>query len=76
MARHRQIEDGLLRSARMTAVLIAHTSAFSLRENARALTTTTLQKERAQGMPGARCTRSLACESEKAHEVVTTGSPA
>src|SRR5947207_15045235 len=30
---------------------------------------------RAQGMPGARCTRSLACESKKAHEVVTTGSP-
>src|SRR3954466_5602954 len=26
-------------------------------------------------MPGARCTRSLACESKKAHEVVTTGSP-
>ena len=26
-------------------------------------------------MPGARCTRSLACKSKKAHEVVTTGSP-
>jgi hypothetical protein len=24
--------------------------------------------ERAQGIPGARCTRSLACESDKAHE--------
>src|SRR3954462_8525393 len=32
-------------------------------------------KERAQGMPGARCTRSLAFKSKKAHEVVTTGSP-
>src|SRR5256885_14179639 len=30
---------------------------------------------RAQGMPGARCTRSLACKNKKAHEVVTTGSP-
>ena len=26
-------------------------------------------------MPGAQCTRSLACKSKKAHEVVTTGSP-
>ena len=26
-------------------------------------------------MPGARCTRSLACESKKAHELITTGSP-
>jgi hypothetical protein len=26
-------------------------------------------------MPDARCTRSLACENWKAHEVVTTGSP-
>src|SRR4051794_5617830 len=26
-------------------------------------------------MPDARCTRSLACKNEKAHEVVTTGSP-
>jgi hypothetical protein len=29
---------------------------------------TSLSKERAQGKPGARCTRSLACESDKAHE--------
>ena len=33
------------------------------------------REERAQGMPGARCTRSLACENKKAHEVVTTSSP-
>jgi hypothetical protein len=26
-------------------------------------------------MPGARCTRSLVCEMEKAHELVTTGPP-
>jgi hypothetical protein len=26
-------------------------------------------------MPGARCTRSLACKNKKTHEVVTTGSP-
>jgi hypothetical protein len=26
-------------------------------------------------MPGARCTRSLACKNKKAHEVVTTSSP-
>src|SRR3954452_12048617 len=26
-------------------------------------------------MPGARCTRSLACKNKIAHEVVTTGSP-
>jgi len=32
-------------------------------------------KQRAQGMPGARCARSLACKNKKAHEVVTTGSP-
>src|SRR4051794_17355640 len=30
-------------------------------------------RERAQGMPDARCTRSLMCENKKAHEVVTTG---
>src|SRR5947208_2988043 len=54
---------------------VVHTSAFSPRENARVLLTTTLDKKRAQGMPGARCTRSLACKNNKAHEVVTTGSP-
>src|ERR1700737_3384088 len=30
---------------------------------------------RAQGKPGVLCTRSLACEKNKAHEQVTTGSP-
>ena len=33
------------------------------------------QKQRAQGKPGARCTRSLACELKKHTSVVTTGSP-
>ena len=33
------------------------------------------QKKRAQGKPGAQCTRSLACESKEAHELITTGSP-
>jgi hypothetical protein len=31
--------------------------------------------EGAQGKPGARCTRSLACKVKIAHELVTTGSP-
>jgi hypothetical protein len=34
-----------------------------------------LEKERAQGMPGALCTRSLACELKKHTSVVTTGTP-
>src|SRR4051795_1166602 len=55
---------------------MTHILSFSPRENARVLPrTTTLDKERAQGMPGARCTRSLACKNKIAHEVVTTGSP-
>ncbi|HEX2632070.1 MAG TPA: hypothetical protein VHM22_04580, partial [Bradyrhizobium sp.] len=31
--------------------------------------------QKAQGMPGARCTRSLACKIKKHTSVVTTGSP-
>src|SRR3954449_1890045 len=53
---------------------ITHTFAFSPRENARVVQDIG-PRERAQGMPGARCTRSLACKSKKTHEVVTTGSP-
>ena len=34
-----------------------------------------LSIQRAQGMPGARCARSLVCSVLVAHEVVTTGSP-
>jgi hypothetical protein len=33
------------------------------------------EKQRVQETPGARCTRSLACDVWKAHELVTTGSP-
>jgi hypothetical protein len=58
----------------MTTVLIAHTSTFS-RRDAPELCQQLPSTERAQGMPGARCTRSLACENKKAHEVVTTSSP-
>ena len=32
-----------------------------------------LKHQRAQGMPGARCARSLACKIKKAYELVTTG---
>src|SRR5438874_11883853 len=53
---------------------VRHTSAISRRENARVVQDS-LAQERAQGMPGARCTRSLACKNKIAHEVVTTGSP-
>src|SRR5215208_3681363 len=64
----------LLRSARNDDA-ISHTPPRSRRVKTPELCRTDCPKERAQGMPGARCTRSLACESEKAHEVVTTGSP-
>jgi hypothetical protein len=33
------------------------------------------KNKRAQGKPGAQCTRSLACESKKHTSVITTGSP-
>src|SRR5436853_7689035 len=65
---------GLLRYARNDAAR-DHTSAFSRRENARVLQESFGPKQRAQGLPGARCTRSLACKKSKAHEVVTTGAP-
>jgi hypothetical protein len=35
----------------------------------------TLENKRAQGMPGARRTHSLACQAKQTHELVTTGSP-
>jgi hypothetical protein len=35
----------------------------------------TLEKQRAQGMPGARRTHSLACQTKQTHELATTGSP-
>src|SRR5437762_10092152 len=33
------------------------------------------ENQRAQGMPGARCARSLACKIKKHTSIVTTGSP-
>src|SRR5258707_6567688 len=33
------------------------------------------EKQRAQGMPGAQCTRSLACKIKQAYELVTTVTP-
>src|SRR5260370_25340649 len=50
-------------------------SAFPWRDASGLLMRTTLEKQRAQGKPGARCTRSLACKIKKHTSVVTTGSP-
>src|SRR3954465_5133297 len=64
MARHRKIEDGLLRSARNDGGgKPTHTSAFS-RRGAPELCRNfpPRNKMRAWGMPGAQCTRSLACK--------------
>ena len=45
-------------------------------EYARVLSSLTLdKKKRAQGMPDAQCTRSLACECKKHTSIVTTGTP-
>src|SRR3954454_7077480 len=52
----------------------AHTSAFSRRGASESCQTTALI-ERAQGMPGARCARSLACKMKKHTSVVTTVTP-
>jgi hypothetical protein len=52
-----------------------HGFAISLPVRTRFAFRALLEKRRAQGMPGARCTRSLACESEKHASIVTTGSP-
>jgi hypothetical protein len=55
---------------------VRHTSAFSRRDASEfCCTSRHLKHQRAQGMPWARCTRSLACKNKIAHEVVTTGSP-
>jgi hypothetical protein len=49
--------------------LIRHTPAFSRHEAPeRCIMVSPLAKQRAQGKPGARRTRSLACEMNKAHE--------
>jgi hypothetical protein len=45
-----------------------HDSASRGADRARVVKSVRLSKTRAQGKPGAGCTRSLACESDKAHE--------
>jgi hypothetical protein len=54
-----------------------HTSTFPRHDCARTMqqATSPSKKQRAQGKPGARCTRSLACEVKKHTSIVTTGSP-
>src|SRR4051812_6745691 len=82
MARHRKIEDGLLRrSAPRNDDQIYHpgsqTHLRDLAAGARVLLyVLPSENQRAWGMPGARCTRSLACKMGREHtSVVTTGSP-
>jgi hypothetical protein len=53
-----------------------HTFAFPRRLYARAMhDSSASQRERAQGMPGARCARSLVCEIKKHTSIVTTVTP-
>jgi hypothetical protein len=51
------------------------TNLFSRRDPPEFFMSRVPQKKRAQEKPDALRTRSLACESKKAHEQVTTGSP-
>src|SRR3954454_952738 len=63
-------------SLAMTAVLIAHTSAISRREAPeRCMNLSPQNNMRAQGMPGARRGRSLACKIKKHTSIVTTVTP-
>src|SRR3954469_21746074 len=82
MARHRKIEDGLLRrSAPRNDDQIYHpgsqTHLRDLAAGARVLLyVLPSENQRAWGMPGARCTRSLACKMGREHtSIVTVGSP-
>ena len=53
-----------------------YTSAFSRRGAPEVLQEPlALRNQRAQGMPGAQCTRSLACEIKKHTSIVTTVTP-
>jgi hypothetical protein len=55
---------------------VRHTSAISLHVLREFLLNDCHPKhQRAQGMPGARCARSLACKIKKAYEIVTTVTP-
>src|SRR6266404_3754898 len=51
--------------APVTGLEDLHASAISRREAPELCETMSLDKQRAQGMPGARCTRSLACEMKQ-----------
>src|SRR5204862_5881466 len=53
----------------------SHTSAFSRRVPEFCCTSGHLKHQRAQGMPGARCARSLACKNKKHTSIVTTVTP-
>jgi hypothetical protein len=68
------VRNGRPRFNFQTAKTFRHNSAFP-RRNASEWCTEPSAPERAWGMPGARCTRSLACEIRKHTSIVTTGSP-
>jgi hypothetical protein len=72
MDQHRQIEDGLLRSTRNDDQIYHpgfQTQLRDLAACARVLIEPFAPREqRVQGMPGARCARSLACKIKKAYE--------
>jgi hypothetical protein len=68
--------DGLLRFARNDGGSnFTHTLAFPRREAPEVLQEPFAHKQRAQGMPGAQCTRSLVCDENKHTSVVTTVTP-
>ena len=72
-------KSGLLRCARNDGALNPHTrSRLAARSAGAVHTTIRLRKQRAQGTPGARCTRSLVCSVLVAHECShhrSTGTP-
>jgi hypothetical protein len=62
---HARKEAGLLRRfapRNDVALIFTYDSAFPQRDAPEFCMNPSAQKQRAQGMPGARCTRSLACE--------------
>src|SRR4051812_10821066 len=54
---------------------VRHTSAFSRRVPEFCCSSCHLKHQRAQGMPGAQCARSLACKIKKHTSIVTTVTP-
>jgi hypothetical protein len=64
-----QISDSIFKQRRGQASVISRRDARVVQERRPS------KKQRAQGKPGARCTRSLACEIGKHTSVVTTGPP-